>query len=79
MKLSEKKKSVAGKMSNYALGHDERTGAHYVTAKKAGVKGRVAVREVTRGYEKMKGRASLTPVKHKVDVAGQESYKEEDK
>ena len=62
MKLSEKKKSVAGKMNPYPSGH-------------LGSKMKVLPQ-----FElKKKGRASLTPVKHKVDVAGQESYKEEDK
>jgi hypothetical protein len=37
------------------------------------------VKEAKHKQQDQKGRASLSPVKHKVDVAGQESYKEEDK
>ena len=74
MKLSEKKKSVAGKMTfkeakrhieNAKYEHGTSAG-HYTDAK--------LLME-----RRKKGRASLPPVKHKVDVAGQESYKEEDK
>ena len=77
MKLSEKKKSVAGKMKV--------DGSEVPKAwAKSSWFGKLPKHQ-QRSYMndanayKQKGRASLTPVKHKVDVAGQESYKEEDK
>ena len=77
MKLSEKKKSVAGKMKGLWEKHPDRSpesrvqafGEQHPSFRSKGMK----------KYRSDKGRASLSPVKHKVDVAGQESYKEEDK
>jgi len=67
MKLSEKKKSVAGKMTSQTIAHNMRA-SHKYSEKCCGAAAR------SQG-----GKSSLSPVKHKVDVAGQESYKEEDK
>ena len=69
MKLSEKKKSVAGKMNP----------THSIMGTKypKGVSASKDRMYNIKAYQK--GKSSLPPVKHKVDVAGQESYKEEDK
>ena len=67
MKLSEKKKSVAGKMKPWT---------DYAAPKKLSGKTYTLRKGLNRA---LRAEKALTPVKHKVDVAGQESYKEEDK
>jgi len=75
MKLSEKKKSVAGKMlSGQDNGNPHKVGSNEWMHWNMNKRGSHVF-----GYKGKKGKPSLSPVKHKVDVAGQESYKEEDK